>query len=495
LKSTEFLGKHQFTWVREADILENFDPQQDPNAPTAMHPGLDATSGGKKHRKHVSHSVADTPAYNTAVQECQWAVEEFEMQVRDPCGDLYSMEDDDEGEDDEEAEEAGLPKYSFSILAQPSTDQESHRDHAAEETDDEGEALYATQGFIDVTVEGRKRFMALSSSAKRQREAASRREKAEQVKREKAAVAKSKKPKQSGASGTASSSSTKKAAASTITPIATVVETEVSTSIKKRKVSGDAEKHDQQSSRKRPTLEKAHSGSAAGKGFKKRSNVIPDKKSRARAKVRAYITKLIQKGLVIPTAAHTSTGGSGASGGGGSHTIDTSGLMGMALAFRAAAGEIPGVDPRDEYDVRPWDFIDIPASKAPQERCRLMKRKIELLQKAFYSLETENRRREQILDTFQRKKRKGGSLNAAIDKPYDSNGLETVISGKKSSAVVTENGNFNHRASVIPQQAKDSLQNVSDVTTKENISMQLEESTNSESDAETEDEDSHDIQW
>jgi hypothetical protein len=35
-------------------------------------------------------------------------------------------------------------------------------------------------------------------------------------------------------------------------------------------------------------------------------------------------------------------------------------------------------------------------------------------------------------------------LNAAIDKLYDSNGLETVISGKKSSAVVTENGNYNH---------------------------------------------------
>ena len=42
-----------------------------------------------------------------------------------------------------------------------------------------------------------------------------------------------------------------------------------------------AEKNEQQSSRKRPNLEKAHSGCAASKGFKKQSNVIPDKKSRA----------------------------------------------------------------------------------------------------------------------------------------------------------------------------------------------------------------------
>jgi hypothetical protein len=178
-------------------------------------------------------------------------------------------------------------------------------------------------------------------------------------------------------------------------------------STKKRKANSGTEKNEQQSSRKRPNLEKAHSGCAASKGFKKQCNVIPDKKSRARAKVQAYITKFIQKGLVIPTAAHTSTGGSGVSGGGGSHTIDTSGLMGMALAFHAAAGEIPGVDPRDEYDVRPWDFIDIPASKAPQDRCRLMKRKMKLLQKAFNLLETENRRREQILETFSERNGRG----------------------------------------------------------------------------------------
>ena len=50
---------------------------------------------------------------------------------------------------------------------------------------------------------------------------------------------------------------------------------------KKRKANSGTEKNEQQSSRKRPNLEKAHSGCAASKGFKKQCNAIPDKKSRA----------------------------------------------------------------------------------------------------------------------------------------------------------------------------------------------------------------------
>jgi hypothetical protein len=463
----------------------------------------DGTGGNKKHRKHTSHSVADTPAYNTAVQECQWAVEEFEMQVRDPCGDLYSMEDDDDEEDEDV--EASLSKYSFAILAQSS--QQYHRDSTVEETDDEGEALYATQGFIDVTVEGRKKFMALSALAKRQREVATRKEKAEQIKREKAAsVIKSKKLKHSVVGGSGSSITKKTAITDTITPRAITADREVGTSTKKRKAAsggGMAEKHpEQQSSNKRPNIDKAqHNVSTTSKGVKKRSNVIPDKKSRACAKVRAYVTKLIQKGLVIPNAAHPATVGSGTSGAGNSHhSVDTSGFLGMALAFRAAAGEIPGVAPINESDVRPWDLIDITESKTAQERRALIKKKIELLQIALNTLEKENRRRVQILESIQCKKRREGAIiPTVLDNAYEKKEVAVMPSSEKATnAVVSANGSLSHSTGTKPQRIKENaLAAVSYGTAKDktNSSQLQEEFTSSESDAETEDEDSQGIQW
>jgi len=461
----------------------------------------DVTGGSKKHRKHTSHSVADTPAYSTAVQECQWAVEEFEMQVRDPCGDLYSMEDDDDEEDEDV--EASLSKYSFAILAQSS--QQYHRDSTVEETDDEGEALYATQGFIDVTVEGRRKFMALSALAKRQREAATRKEKAEQIKRDKAvSVIKSKKSKHSVVGGSGSSITKKTTITDTITPRAITVDSEVGTSTKKRKAAsgrGMAEKHlEQQSSNKRPNIDKAqHNVPTTSKGVKKRSNVIPDKKSRACAKVRAYVTKLIQKGLVIPNAAHPATVGSGTSCAGNSHhSVDTSGFLGMALAFRAAAGEIPGVAPIDETDVRPWDLIDITEAKTPQERRALIKKKIELLQIAVDTLEKENRRREQILTSIQCKKRREGSIiPTVLDNAYEKNAV-IPSTEKAPNAVVSANGSLSHSTGTKPQQIKENvLATVSYGTAKDetNTSHLQEEYTSSESDAETEDDDSQGIQW
>lgn len=471
-----------------------------------MPSGLDGTGGNnKKHRKHTSHSVADSPAYSTAVQECLWAVEEYEMQLRDPCGDLYSMED--EEEEEEEDAEASLSKYSFAILAQPPTNsQQYHRDSTAEETDDEGEALYATQGLIDVTVEGRKRFLALTALAKRQREAATRKEKAGQIKREKAAAGiKSKKSKYSVLGGSVSSITKKATITDSITPTAIPAESEVGTSTKKRKAAsggGKTEKHEQQLSNKRPNLDKAkHSVSITSKGAKRRSNIIPDKKSRACAKVRAYVTKLIQKGLVIPNAAHPATVGSGASGAGNSHhSVDTSGFLGMALAFRAAAGEIPGVAPIDEADVRPWDSIDITESKTPQERRSLLKQKIELIQTALNALENENRRREQILESILRRKQRDGSIiPTVLDNAYDKDDVAVIPSTEQTvKAAVSLNGSLSHSTGAKSQQKKESiLAAVGYGTAKDetNSSPLQEEYTSSESDAETEDDDSQGIQW
>jgi len=72
----------------------------------------------------------------------------------------------------------------------------------------------------------------------------------------------------------------------------------------------------------------------------------------------------------------------------------------MALDFRAAAGEILGVDPREESEIRPWDFVvDATNTSEPnsQELCQLMKRQVELLEKAVGALQTEKLQREQQL--------------------------------------------------------------------------------------------------
>lgn len=402
----EFLGKHQFTWVREADILENFDPKQDPNDPSTVIPGAE----GKKQRKPIGHPVSDTAIYNMAVQECQWAVEEFDMQVRDPCGDFFTINEKDEIDvNDEEC----IEKYNFSILAQAPPSEEGNNEITPdEETDDEGEALYATEGVIDLTSEGRKRFLALSSFSKRQREAASRKEKTESAKREKAATVRSRKKPQG------SSSKTKKGT----TP---AVGSEVSS--KKRKLGGTTVKAEQ-SSRKRCKSDKTD-GTKGGNLKKRSSSFIPDKKGRARAKVRAYVSKLIQKGLLVPSVAPITASSSAPSGG----SVDTNGLMGMALAFRAAAGEIPGVDPREESEIRPWDFVvDATNTSEPnsQELCQLMKRQIELLEKAVGALQTEKLQREQQLVKCLR--------NAELVKATKP--LDNRLARKKKISASSENG-------------------------------------------------------
>ena len=58
----EFLGTHEFIWVRETDIIENFDPEEDPNKSIKSAPGP-----GKKNRsaRSVTNSVVGSQMYAT----------------------------------------------------------------------------------------------------------------------------------------------------------------------------------------------------------------------------------------------------------------------------------------------------------------------------------------------------------------------------------------------------------------------------------------------
>ena len=378
------------------------------------------------------------------------------MQVRDPCGDMYSMDEDQE--DDEEVddeEENGFKKYSFAILAQSIPAEEDEIPDEMEETDDEGEELYASEGLLDLSLDGRKKFKARSSSAKRQREAASRKEKAEQVKREKATAAKARKEQ----SGT-------------------------------KKASADAKKRKSVSAEKVEPKKKHKQGKRvpAAKSPKKRSNFIPDKKGRARAKVRAYVTKLIQEGLLVSSAPTTTCGPGG--------SIDTSGLMGMALAFRAAAGEIPGADPREESEIRPWDFIDVDSASSSQERCKLIQKQIELLEKALATMEVAQLRREKTLASCLSMKQE--EKKAIKAEPIVSNNGQAVKKKKadkqKRGIIATENGTA--RVSISYSELNDVGESDARIKGEEASQQNSQDLTDLESDAETEDEGQQDdIEW
>jgi hypothetical protein len=76
----EFLGSHEFIWVREADIVENFNSADDPNKKDVS---------GHRTKKVSRKSLANilgSKTYANAIEEAQWALEEFELQLQDIGG-------------------------------------------------------------------------------------------------------------------------------------------------------------------------------------------------------------------------------------------------------------------------------------------------------------------------------------------------------------------------------------------------------------------------
>jgi hypothetical protein len=82
------MGTHEFIWVKEGDIIETFDPDEDPNTVSAV--------GNVTKKKRSSRSIADSKTFLAAIEEGRWALEEFELQLSDACGDQTDEEDPDE---------------------------------------------------------------------------------------------------------------------------------------------------------------------------------------------------------------------------------------------------------------------------------------------------------------------------------------------------------------------------------------------------------------
>jgi hypothetical protein len=340
----EFLGTHEFIWVKESDIVENFDPKDDPN----QHP---VTPGSKKKRASRSSiaNVLGSKIYNSAVEEGKWALEEFELQLQDIGND--GTEEEEDGEE---------MNYSYSVLCQ--SDDEADEEAASDDEDipssdlEESNELLAMNGLIDYTSFGRKNAKKKAQAAKKQKVDAEKKQKAklkaEQTKKRKDAKAKEREMKQQ--------------------------EKDLDKKRKKRARERDkALKGSEQKSKKRRVsdsedLKKAPSG---------RRHLIAGKRDRANAIVDGYLKRAMDK------EDYRSLCNGGGVGGGvmtiPASLIDSSGLLGMALAFRAAAGEIPmPIESGDQNtNIRPWDAIKAENQKKCKDREFFLEKQIALLEK------------------------------------------------------------------------------------------------------------------
>ena len=125
---------------------------------------------------------------------------------------------------------------------------------------------------------------------------------------------------------------------------------------------------------------------------------LANKRGRATAIVNGYLTRTLKKEemknlslsgvLSIPAS-----------------LVDSSGLLGMALAFRAAAGEIPMPDDGHSR-LKPWKQIDADGPKSSAERTKNLEKQLELiLRKVDEIREATAKRREMTQVAIEQKHR------------------------------------------------------------------------------------------
>ncbi|GFH55120.1 hypothetical protein CTEN210_11596 [Chaetoceros tenuissimus] len=407
----EFLGTHEFIWVREADIEENFNPDEDINE--------QMTSVGnitKKKKGIRGQTAANAKMLEKAADEGRWALEEFDMILNDPCGDVMEDYIDEDGEEenytypvlcesDEEADEADKGKESESkpsknVFVTPTGD--------IPEMDEVNE-LIATDGKLDHTVQGRKLAKKRAAALKKQ---------AAQEKRE--AAKKKKEEKASKASAT-KSEKTKK-----------LSETEYKKELK------DLERRRKKRTRERERVLKDAEKKAKKQKVDGNSNMIrkgrklgiADKKGRAENLVRGYLQRIAGKenlkGLGLSGVSTLPAA-----------NIDGSGLLGLALAFRCAAGEVDMPNSDDNpSSLKPWDNIDVKTPLKSEERCKNLEKQVELLEKAISNLHEDDKRRKALMETAKEEKLKNEKAILAAEKEARQNLMpkRKTPSKKKSTA-------------------------------------------------------------
>jgi hypothetical protein len=370
----EFLGTHEFIWVRETDIVEKFDPSDDPNKNASHAPKK------KRSSRSSSTSIVGSKTYATALEECGWAQEEYESTLADAFDDACNDNKEEEDDDEEEM------NYSYALLAQ-SDDEVDDEDGDAFRYDesalsledvDEANWLLTHEGKLDTSVAGRKNTKKRTLALKKKTAVKEKKVQVESAKKAKVSPAKKKTKTKVKAKVTKKDSRSKDRE-----------EKRELRDLEKRRRKRQREREKvlrvearKQKRRRTPTYDSDDNDRGLNR----------DKRARATAIVKGYLTRAVNKDdykslglagvMTIPAA-----------------MVDSTGLLGMALAFRAAAGELNMPDENaDDAKSKPWKAIDSDSPKASSDRAENLTKQIKLLEAEMERVESDAQRRKEMTE-------------------------------------------------------------------------------------------------
>jgi hypothetical protein len=361
----EFLGTHEFIWVRELDIIEKFDPSDDPNKTMIIH--------GKKKRASRSEAIK-SKTYYTAMEECKWAQEEFENVLQDALDDDPSKESEEEDDDEDEV------NYSYSLLAQSDDEADDEDVHGfqydegtmSDSDAEEANYLLAHDGMLDVSAIGVKKKAKKKAPviAKKKSQASSEKEKEASDALRKAKAEQLKKKNQ---------------------------EKEDKRELRelerrRKKRSREREKALKDEARKLKRRRASQQGEPEEGGDQ---DLAWDKRARATAIARAYLTRTASsvenyKSLALNGVLQMPVS-----------MVEPTGLLGMALAFRAAAGVLSMPDESEEQIARstkPWAAIDSDSALTSSERTSQLEIKMKLLEREIQRVRANTARRRELAE-------------------------------------------------------------------------------------------------
>lgn len=356
----EFLGTHEFIWVRETDIIENFDPNVDPNK----------TIAGKKSRS--TSSVVGSKTYATAIQECVWASEEYENVLQDAFENTAATDDDD-GDDDD-------LNFSFMTLAQSDDELDQGDEYGYQNDDDnmdwsdvaESNYLISHDGVFDASMAGRKSLKKRPQQLKKT---------ANKKGKDVATIDKddsSKKKRNRGGNEAVNSNDEGRAIKNDMKDLER----------RRKKRLRDHEKSGKTDTRKKMNKRRRSTSNDLDELDQR---LVNDKHCRATAIVKAYLMRLAKQSdnkslalsgvLTMPSA-----------------SVDSVGLLGMTLAFRAASGGICMPDDGKEQLAKwkPWVVVDTERPKTAAERVQNLRKKIQLIENEIGRLRNDTKRREEL---------------------------------------------------------------------------------------------------
>ena len=382
----EFLGTHEFIWVRETDIIENFDPNTDPNK----------TIAGKKSRS--TSSVVGSKTYATAIQECVWASEEYENVLQDAFENTAASENDDEEDE---------INFTFMTLAQSDDELDQGDEYGYQNDNDnmdwsdveESNYLISHDGMFDASMAGRKSTKKRSQSLKKQVNKKGRDAVATVIKDDPAKKKRSR-PKAK------SDSQTENGGANVVDGGRIVKNDTRDLERRRKKRLRDHEKTGKSDARKKANKRRR---TASNDEDELDQRLVHDKQCRATAIVKAYLIRLAKQSdnkslalsgvLTMPSA-----------------SVDSIGLLGMSLAFRAASGGLCMPDDGKEQLAKwkPWVVVDTERPKTAADRVKNLRKKIELVESEIIRLRRDTKRREQSTALYI-SKRSASDLAAETD--------------------------------------------------------------------------------